>query len=392
MRNIPYGRQQIDADDIKAVIAALKSDWLTQGPHIIALEEALCRYTGARYAVAVSNGTAALHLAYKAAGMEAGDEVITSPNTFVATANAALYVGAKPVFADIDPATGNIDPKDIERKITRKTKFIVPVHYAGAAVDMQAVVALARRHKLMLIEDACHALGGAYRFNKQWHQVGAARHSSATVFSFHPVKSITTAEGGAVMTNDNGIYKRLLHLRNHGIVRDAADFVNVKGRLANQKYYMQMQELGFNYRLTELQSALGVSQLKKLDVLVAKRRHIAAYYRKAFAGNPYFCTIDVPEAARSAHHLFPVLLSDGIDRDAVVAALRQQGIGVQMHYIPAYWHPYYQEHGYAQCRCQKAEDFYRREISLPIFPSLNAADLRRVVKTVLAVCDQLRKG
>jgi len=378
MKTIPYGRQSVEEDDIQAVVDILRSDWLTQGPAVDAFEGALAAYCGARYAVACSSGTAALHLAYQAAGLKEGDLVVTSPNTFAATGNAALFLGAKPVFADIDPATYNLSPSQLEETLSglksdrSRLKAIVPVHYAGTPCDMKSITQIAARYRLPVIEDGCHALGASYGDKK----IGGL--SDMTVFSFHPVKTITTGEGGVVVTNHEEYYKRLKRLRSHGIER--GHFFET----SHGPWYHEIQELGYNYRMTDLQAALGRSQLKKTDRFVAKRREIAALYQTAFKGNPSF---DLPvEAAGSisSYHLYPIRLKDFFKKQKkeIFIRLREQGLGVQVHYLPVYRHPIYRKMGYRKGLCPSAEDFYQREISLPIFPAMTQEEVAYVIETV----------
>lgn len=375
MRNVlPYGRQTIDEADIEAVVAVLRSEFLTQGPAVEAFEKALASYCSANHAIAFSSGTAALHAAYYCIGLKPDDEFITSPITFAATANAGLYCGAKPVFADVEPDTGNIDPDQVKRRLSSGTKLIVPVHYAGHAADMESISAIARQRNLAVIEDACHALGAEYRGSR----VGSCTYSDMTVFSFHPVKHITTGEGGAVLTNSSEYAQKLRLFRTHGITRES---------LINQSpgnWYYEMQFLGYNYRLTDIQAALGMSQLKKLDAFVHRRREIAGIYHDAFADSVSF---DIPvdrEYARSSYHLYPIRLRAGIDRRKreIFSSLRNRGLGVQVHYIPVYLHPFYRGLGYSAGLCPSAEEFSRKEISLPLYPSMVDDDVRRVIRTV----------
>lgn len=385
---IPYGRQCIDEDDIQAVVDVLKSDWLTQGPKIEEFERKIAGYCDAGYAVVFNSGTSALHGAYFALGLVQDDEFITTPNTFAATANAGIYLGARPVFVDIEEDTGNIDASKIEGKITVKTKFIAPVHYSGHAVDIEKVYEISKKNKLFVIEDACHALGAGYRSlnndNEKsggWSKVGSCRYSDMTVFSFHPVKHITTGEGGAVVTNNASFYERLLMFRSHGITKKHF-FYEPDG-----DWYYEMQLQGYNYRMTDIQAALGISQLKKLDVFVNKRREIARKYNEAFKGNPYF---DLPverEYSFSSCHLYPVRLKDvyrGMKKD-IFLSLKQKGIGTQVHYIPVYWHPFYRGTGYARGLCPVAEDFYQRELSLPMYPSMEDEDIKHVITTLTEI-------
>lgn len=370
---IPYGKQTIDGADILAVTEVLKSDWLTQGPKVAEFEQALARYCGAKYAVVFSNGTAALHAAYFAAGLGKGDEFITAPLTFVATANAGLYLGATPVFADINNC-GNLDPQEVERKITRKTKLISVVDYAGQPADLDAFKKIAKKHGLILVEDACHALGADYKGKK----IGSI--SDMTVFSFHPVKSITTGEGGAVLTDDKTFCDKLKMFRTHGITKDVAKLKNNP----EGSWYYEMQELGFNYRLTDMQSALGISQLKKLDGFISARKKVAQRYGAAFKKSSDYLEIFEGANSSSAWHLYVIRLRGGLvkKRAEIFKKLQEAGIGVQVHYIPVYWQPYYKQLGYKKGSCPNAEAFYRSAISLPIFPSLKAKDQEYVIQTL----------
>lgn len=380
MKFIPYGRHSLDAADIAAVVKVLKSQNITQGFVVGEFEQALSAYCGARYAVLFNSGTAALHAAYFSTGLACGDEFITSPLTFVATANAGLYLGAKPVWSDIEGDTGNIDVSCIEKKITRRTKMLVPVHYAGQPADLAKIHALARKHKLFVVEDACHALGSAYKGEK----TGCCRYSDLTVFSFHPVKHITTGEGGAVLTNNHALYKKLLLFRSHGISKK--QFLEK----CPGDWYYEMQTIGYNYRLTDFQAALGVSQLRKLDSFVAKRRQIARTYTEVFSCNPYFDLPQEKEYAYSSYHLYPIRMKDASfkKKQFIFLQLKKKNIGVQTHYIPVYFQPYYKKIFSAytnKYKCPVAEDFYQRQISIPIFPALSHHDLHRVIKSIVDV-------
>ncbi|HBR18406.1 MAG TPA: UDP-4-amino-4,6-dideoxy-N-acetyl-beta-L-altrosamine transaminase [Deltaproteobacteria bacterium] len=372
---IPYGRQWIDEDDIRAVTDVLRSDWLTQGPKIEEFEKKIAEYCGVRYAVVLNSGTAALHGAYFALGLSKDDEFITTPITFAATANAGIYLGAKPVFVDIEPDTGNIDTSKIESQITAKTKGIFPVHYSGHPVDLIKINEIARKHGLFIVEDACHAMGS--RFNGE--KIGSCKYSDMTVFSFHPLKHITTGEGGAVVTNDEYLYEKLLIFRSHGIT---------KKHLLNESHgdwYYEMQLQGYNYRLTDLQAALGISQLKKLDNFIEKRRSISDRYSKAFRANPYFDTPIEKDYAFSAYHLYTLKLKDkykGVKKN-IVSSLKKKGIGTQVHYIPVYRHPFYNSMGFQKDMCPIAEDFYLRELSIPLYPAMNDDDINYVVKIII---------
>lgn len=373
---LPYGRQVIDDADAESVVAALKSDFLTQGPRISEFEKSLAKSAGVKHAVAISNGTAALHAAYYAAGIGAGDLIITSPITFAATSNAALYLGAKPLFADVDPLTGLIDLASIEKLLKsadgKKVKAIVAVDYAGQPADYDALEALAKAHGVTLIIDGAHTMGSRYK-NRAGGSAGAM-----TTVSFHPVKTITTGEGGVILTNDDVLNEKLLRFRSHGIEK-------AKDKLTREDgpWYHEMQELGYNYRLCDLQAALGISQMEKLPQFIERRREIAALYRKLLAGNEDFVAATVHGDRDSAYHLFPILVQGKEHkRRFVFEALHAENIGVQVHYIPTYKMPYFQnsvvDRDWAK-ECPGAEDFYAREISLPIFPSMTDADISDVL-------------
>ena len=380
---IPYGKQFIDGEDISAVVEVLKSDFLTQGPKIEEFEKKLAEYCGAKYAVVFNSGTSALHGAYFALGLSKDDEFITTPITFVATSNAGLYLGAKPIFVDVEPNTGNIDVNKIKGKITNKTKLVSVVHYAGHPVDMEKVKRIADKYGLKIVEDACHALGAEYKGEK----IGSCKYSEATIFSFHPVKHITTGEGGAVLTNDKEIYEKLLMFRNHGITKNEGNFINSP----DGNWYYEMQFIGYNYRMTDIQAALGISQLKKLDKFIEKRRKIAKIYNKAFKNNPYF---DIPvekDYVFHSYHLYTIRLKDKLveKKKKIFEALRKEGVGVQVHYIPIYFHPYYKELGYKKGICKNAENFYKKEISLPIYPAMSKEDINFVIEKVWKVFKKL---
>ncbi|WP_264844815.1 UDP-4-amino-4,6-dideoxy-N-acetyl-beta-L-altrosamine transaminase [Caldinitratiruptor microaerophilus] len=378
---IPYGRQWIDEDDIEAVARALRSDWLTTGPEVEAFERDLAEYTGARYAVVFSSGTAALHGAYFAAGIGPGDAILTSPVTFAATANAARFLGADVVFADVDRNTVNLDPASARERLDRRVKAIVPVDFAGHPADMDAFRQLASDTGSVLISDACHSLGATYR----GRPVGML--ADMTVFSFHPVKGITTGEGGAVVTDDRVFYRRLVQFRNHGIERDPEFMADYHG-----PWYHEMQLLGFNYRLTDIQCALGRSQLAKLPRFLDRRREIAARYTEAFERIEGVTVPAVMPDVQPAWHLYVLRLDpDLYDRRAVFEALRERGLGVQVHYIPVYWHPYYRSLGYARGLCPVAEDYYRRCISIPLYPALDESEVQYVIRSVRSVLEAHRK-
>lgn len=382
---IPYGHQCIEEDDIEAVVEVLRSDFLTQGPKVKEYEDLFAAHRGAKFAVAFSSGTAALHGAYFAAGLGVGDEIITSSMTFLATANACLFLGARPVFVDIEVDTGNIATGLVEQAITNQTKAIVPVHFSGHPVDLQKIADIAKKHDLILIEDACHALGAEYLGTN----IGDCEYSDMAVFSFHPVKSITTGEGGAVLTNNEDFYKKLVMFRHHGVTKERDAFHN-KEEHPGQWYY-EMQYLGYNYRLTDIHSALGISQLKKLDRFIRRRREIVEKYTQAFRNNKFF---DVPfekSYAKSAWHLYPIKLKDKYKsrKEEIFNNLQKKGLGVQVHYIPVYLQPYYQQLGYKRGLCPNAEDFYKREISIPIYYAMSDKDILYVIDNVLCVFRQI---
>ena len=368
---IPYGRQSIDEKDIKAVEEVLRSDYLTTGPKIEEFERKVAAYTGAKYAVAIANGTAALHAACYAAGIGEGDEVITTPITFAASSNCVLYCGGKPVFADIDEKTYNISPEDIERKITSATKAIIAVHFTGQPCEMEKIHNIARKHNLIVIEDAAHALGAQYKGK----MVGSI--SDMTTFSFHPVKHITTGEGGMILTNNDKLYQRLKLFRTHGITRDDKLMTKNDG-----SWYYEQLDLGFNYRITDIQCALGISQMDKLPEFLNKRKNIAARYNEAFACND---NIQIPyqeSGCDNAWHLYVIRIKNG-KRKEVFEKLRKAGIGVNVHYIPVYQHPYYRNHGYKDIICPNAEEYYKECISLPLYPGLKDEEQGYVIKKVL---------
>ena len=372
---IPYGRQTIEEDDVQAVVDVLRSDYLTTGPKIAEFEKMVADYVGAKYAVAISNGTSALHAACFAAGIQAGDEVITTPLTFAASSNCVLYCGGTPVFADVDPKTYNIDPEDIRRKITDKTKAIIAVHLAGQPCDMDEIHKIAKEHDLLVIEDGAHALGSVYKGKK----IGTL--SDMTTFSFHPVKPITTGEGGMIVTDNKEFYQKMMLFRSHGITRDE----NLMTRNDGPWFYQQL-DLGYNYRITDIQCALGCSQMKKLDRFLARRKEIVAHYNEAFADCENIVTpYQLPET-ESGWHLYIVQVTN-CDRRKVFETLREQGIAVNVHYIPVYMHPYYQEHGYKDVHCKNAEEVYSHIISLPLYPALTSEQQKFVIGRVREIAE-----
>lgn len=373
---IPYGKQTIEQDDIQAVVDVLKSDFLTTGPKIAEFEQTVADYVGAKYAVAISNGTSALHAACFAAGIEPGDEVITTPLTFAASANCVLYCGGTPVFADVDPKTYNIDPEDIRRKITDRTKAIIAVHLAGQPCDMDAIHSIAREHGLIVIEDGAHALGSVYKGKK----VGSM--SDMTTFSFHPVKPITTGEGGMIVTDNEEFYKKMVLFRSHGITRDDSMMTRNDG-----PWFYQQFDLGYNYRITDIQCALGCSQMKKLDRFLARRKEIVARYNEAFADCDNIITPYQLSDTESGWHLYIVQVKN-CDRRQVFEGMREKGIGVNVHYIPVYMHPYYQEHGYENVHCANADEIYSHIISLPLYPGLTSEQQDYVIDTLKSLCEE----
>jgi len=370
---LPYGRQWINDDDIAAVVEVLRSDFLTTGPMVGRFEDALCEYTGAGRTVAVNSGTAALHTAYFAAGLGSGDEIITSPMTFAATANAALYLGATVRFVDVEPETGNIDADLIEAAITDKTRLIVPVDYAGHPADYDRINNLAADRGIKVVADAAHSIGATYRGRR------CGTLADATATSFHPVKPFTTAEGGAVLTDDAQLADRAARFRSHGIVK-GEQAVECEG-----PWWCEMHDLGFNYRLSDVHSALGISQLRRLDGFVARRREIADLYNRALAGVDGYELPVVREGVEPGWHLYALRVTDPARRRPLVESLHKAGIGVQVHYVPVHYHPYYQRLGFQRGAYPVAEDFYDRVLSLPMFPAMTDDDVRRVTDACISL-------
>ncbi|MCK9294051.1 MAG: UDP-4-amino-4,6-dideoxy-N-acetyl-beta-L-altrosamine transaminase [Desulfobulbaceae bacterium] len=368
---IPYGRQQVDEDDIQAVAEVLRSDWLTTGPQVGRFEEAVATFAGARYGVAVSSGTAALHAAMQAIGIGPGDEVIVPAITFVATANCVVYQGGTPVFADVEQATLLIDPDEVRRRITAKTRAIIAVDYAGQPCDYDRLRQIADEHHLYLVSDSCHSLGAEYRGRR------VAEIADLTVFSFHPVKHITTGEGGMVVTDQTELAAKMKHFRNHGISTDHRQ----RETLGTWSY--EMTELGFNYRISDIACALGLSQLKKLPAWLARRREIAALYRTALQNFSGVQPLRVADDVLHAFHLYVVRFAEQIDRAAVFQKMRAADIGVNVHYLPIYLHPYYQQR-FSQNEVQRpeAEAAYEQILSLPMYAHLTNDDVMRVVSTL----------
>lgn len=373
MNNIPYGRQWIDEDDISAVAKVLQSDWLTQGPDIEEFEREIAEYVGAKYAVAFSSGTSALHGAMFAAGIGPGDEIITSPITFVATSNSAIYLGARPRFVDIDLKTYCIDTAKIEEAITPNTKVIAPVDLAGYPVNIETIMEIARRHNVVVVEDSAHALGA----KRNGKMVGTE--ADMSLFSFHPVKHITTGEGGAITTDNEEFYKKMKIFVTHGITKDPALLQRNDG-----PWYYEMQELGFNYRLTDFQCALGLSQLKKIESFLDRRNEIASMYDEAFKDVKGLVIPPKPEqySSRHAYHLYPILLTR-TDRKEAYIKLREKGIFAQVHYIPVHLQPYYRNnYGFKKGDYPNAEYYYEHELSIPMYPKMKNEEVNYVIQSI----------
>ena len=371
---LPYSHQWIDEDDIASVVEVLRSDWLTQGPKVDEFERKVARYCGAKYAVAVSSGTAALHAACAVAGIAEGDEAITTPMTFSATANAVVYCGGRPVFADIRGDTLNISPDEVRRKISPRTKAILPVDFAGQPADLDEIKAIAKERGLIIIEDAAHALGAEYKGRK----VGSL--SDMTVLSFHPVKHITTGEGGMVLTDHRELYEKLKIFRHHGIVPDNS---------GESPWYYEIYQPGHNFRITDFQCALGISQLKKLDRFIERRREIAARYDEAFSE---LKELEIPVAGakvKAVYHIYVIRLNLEklrMGRREVFDALRAENIGVNVHYIPVHFHPFYRKRfNTGPGLCPVAEAAYERILTLPLFPRMSDSDVEDVIRAVKKV-------
>lgn len=379
-----YGRQCIEQDDIDAVVETLKGDLITCGPKVEALEQKLCEVTGAKYAVVVANGTAALHLAALAAGFGEGDEVIVSAITFAASSNCVLYCGAKPVFADIRPDTYNIDPESVRRLITPRTKGIVAVDFTGQAVEHDELRAICREHGLTLIEDAAHAIGTKYK----GQPVGSI--ADMTCFSFHPVKTVTGGEGGAITTNDERLYRRLLRVRTHGITRNQDEMVHP----TDAPWYNEQVELGYNYRMTDFQAALLLSQLGKLPDFSARRKEIVKKYDEMFSQMPeFFVQKEIPESDTTRHLYILRLNLDQLtcDRRQFFDALYAENTCPQVHYLPVYWHSYYEKLGYGKGLCPNAEKYYEEVMSIPLYYAMTDEDVEDVIHAVKKVAAYYRR-
>jgi len=399
---LPYARQWISEEDIKEVEKVLRSDWITQGRRVSEFERALAEFVGVKYAVALSSGTAALHAACFAAGIKQGDEVITTPVTFAATSNSILYLGGRPVFADIKEDTYNIDPQQIEKKLTSATRAIIPVDFAGQPADLEKIDQIAQKHSLVVIEDAAHALGAQYescfqlkvsssgsktnlgKKKEEWIKVGSCRHSDMTVFSFHPVKLITTGEGGVVVTNNKDYYEKLLLFRSHGITKDAKKMRNKE----EGPWYYEMGLLGYNYRITDFQCVLGLGQLRRLREFLAGRKEIVKMYNQAFQNIEEVITPYERPQVKPAWHLYVIRLKLSqltATRRQIFESLRKYNIGVHVHYMPVYYHPYYQKLGYNKGLCPRAERYYEEALTLPLFPKMKDKDVLKVIDGVKKV-------
>lgn len=379
-----YGHQYIDDADVKAVSEVLVSDYLTCGPKITELEQRLCALTGAKYAVMSSNGTAALHIAALAAGVGEGDEVITTPITFAASANCALYCGAKPVFADIHPRTYNISPKCVAEKITDRTKAVVAVDFTGQAVELEPLLELCHEKGIVLIEDGAHSIGTKYK------GVPVGSIADMTTFSFHPVKTVTGGEGGAVLTNREDLYQKLLLYRSHGITKDASFYQNESHGL----WYHEQIDLGYNYRITDIQCALILSQLDKLERFAKRRREIVERYNEAFRKLPELFVQEEIAESDTVRHLYILRIVPErlkIDRKEFFEALAAENIACNVHYIPVYWHPYYEKLGYKKGLCPNAEKLYDEILSLPLYYSLSDSDVEDVIAAVEKIVEYYKK-
>jgi UDP-4-amino-4,6-dideoxy-N-acetyl-beta-L-altrosamine transaminase len=379
MKYIPYARQCIDSRDIKAVVGVMKSDYITQGPRVKEFENKVASYCGAMYAVALNSGTSALHAACFVAGIKPADEVITSPISFAASSNCVLYCGGKPIFADVLLDTMTIDPAAIKKVITKKTKAIIAVDFAGHPAELKDIKRIASKYGLMIIEDAAHAFGAEYKEAK----IGSCKYSDMTVLSFHAVKHITTGEGGMVLTNRKDFYNKAVMFRSHGISREKFVLINKR----KPGWFYEMQLLGFNYRITDIQCALGLSQLDKSDYFIKRRREIVENYKREFSNMREIVCLKERDYAVSSWHIFPIRVNK--DRDIIFNELTSKGIGVNVHYIPIYLHPYYKKLGYRKGLCPVAEKYYREAITLPVYPEMSDNEVKRVIRTVKATINRL---
>ena len=394
---IPYGKQNIDEADIKEVASALKSELITTGPKAKLFEKAFADFVGTKHAVVVSNGTAALHLALIASDIKKGDRVLTSPNTFLASANCAAYVGATPDFSDIDPISYNLCPQQLEANWKPDTKAVIAVDYAGQTANLPEISRVARKHGAVVIEDACHAVGGEFEFQGQRWKIGGHDWADMTIFSFHPVKTMTTGEGGMIVTNDDSYAEKLHMLRTHGVIRQSEQFMGLGNPDFNEQgpWYYEMQELGYNYRITDFQCALGLSQLKKLKSFVSRRREIVAAYNEALTQHKW---IKIPglrnEADReiTSWHLYTLQIdfkNAGITRTELMKQLRLCKIIPQVLYIPVHLQPWYrQNYQYGVGKCPNAEAYYLRALSLPLYPTMTDNEVSQVIQSMLTQLPQ----
>jgi UDP-4-amino-4,6-dideoxy-N-acetyl-beta-L-altrosamine transaminase len=397
---LPYGRQRISEEDIQAVIAVLRSDWLTSGPRVGEFEERFAAMTGARHAIAMNSATSALHVAMLLASVGRGDRVLTTPITFLASANCAAFVGATPDFADIDPVSYNLSPASLEQMWGSGAKAVVAVDYAGQPCDMPLLYQIAHQRGAVVIEDACHAVGGGFEYAGRLWKQGGHPWADMTVFSFHPVKTMTTGEGGMLVTDNDAWAERARRLRAHGVERRSFVGLGAEDDPAlNERgpWYHEMQELGYNFRITDIQCALGISQLSRLDAFVARRRAIVARYNQAFAGIPWMVRPSVIPPASSDHtswHLYTLKIDFGAlgkTRTQVMGELRQKGVNTQVLYIPVHLQPWYRNtYGYGLGKCPVAENFYKHALSLPLYPAMNDADVDQVIGAVYELNQSLR--
>ena len=393
-RSLPYGHQSISAADVEAVSDVLRSDFLTCGPVVEEFERRFCERVGAKYAVAVSSATAALHVAMRVAGIGPGDRVISSPNTFLASANCAAFVGATPDFVDIDAVSYNLDPRALERSWQRDTRAVIATDYAGQSCDTPAIAEIARQRDAIVVEDASHAVGGAFSHGDKLWKIGGHPWADMTVFSFHPVKTMTTGEGGMLVTNNPEWALRARELRSHGMTRDRSRFQGLAANgdsqlLERGPWYYEMQDLGYNYRITDIQCSLGISQLNRLNQFIERRREIVARYNEAFAGLGWLTCPGLYNQADRDHiswHLYTVQIDFsklGKTRTEVMTVLHQQGISTQVLYIPVHLQPWYRNmYGYEQGKCPVAESYYTRALSLPLFPAMSDNDIAKVISAV----------
>jgi UDP-4-amino-4,6-dideoxy-N-acetyl-beta-L-altrosamine transaminase len=388
---LPYGRQWIDEADCNAVIEALHSDWLTGGPRVQEFEALIAKYCNCKHAIAVSSGTAALHLSMLAAGIETGSRVLTSTNSFLASANCAAFVGAIPDFVDISAGEYNLSPQALAEHWTDDVKAVIAVDFAGLPCEMYKIAEIARRHGAAIIEDACHALGSAFELNGARYMTGGHPWADMTIFSFHPVKTITTGEGGAIVTDNDQLALRCRLLRNHGMLKNQEEFLGLGHADFNEvgPWYYEMHELGYNYRLTDLQCALGITQLSRIDDFVARRKEIVCRYDEAFAELPH---VEIPRQVKNVFpswHLYVLqidFIAIGKKRSQVMQSLTALGVTTQVHYIPIHLQPYYrQRFGYGPGKCPVAEAYYQRCLTLPLYPSMTDADVNWVIDSVTRV-------